>query len=67
MPTTVTVRPVDGGNDVKVSWKDPTAYSAESNLIVPAGEERVFYVHSSATVLIHEIQPDEVSAEATKA
>lgn len=34
---------------------------SETPVVIPAGEERTLYVHSTMDLLIHEIQPSEVA------
>lgn len=61
MTTTVIVK-ANHGWPVKVEGYQPNSDLRTMHYygdIVPAGEERTFYVHSSMDLRIHEIQPDE--------
>lgn len=39
----------------------------DTTIRVPAGETRSFYIHSALDLLIHEVQPEEISAETAAA
>lgn len=58
MTTTVTVKALHGW-PVKVTSVDSVTGVRQSAPTVAAGQERDFYVHSNADLIIHEIQPDE--------
>jgi hypothetical protein len=65
MTTKVTVE-ANHGWPVKVDGLQPGSNETVSHsygCIVPAGEKREFYVHSTLDLRIHEVQPDEIAAE----
>ncbi|NTJ63526.1 hypothetical protein G6M50_38150 [Agrobacterium rhizogenes] len=69
MTTKVTVE-ANHGWPVKVEGLQPGTNEAVPHSyggIVPAGEKREFYVHSTLDLRIHEVQPDEIAAESSEA
>lgn len=63
MTTTVTVK-ANHGWPVKVQQRHPETDGAIINeTIVPAGSSQDFVCHSHADVIVHEIQPDEVTED----
>jgi hypothetical protein len=66
MTTTVIVK-ANHGWPVRVTAKPVAPATGDDRVeVVDAGNERSFIVHSTQDLLIHEIQPDEVAAEAVK-
>lgn len=66
--TTKIIVAANHGWPVKVEGIDPkTGEPVKYGGTVPAGETRDFYCHSSMDLRIHEVQPDELTADANGA
>lgn len=65
MTTTVTVK-ANHGWPVDVAAISTGPYPVAPKARVPAGATLDFYVHSGQDLLVHEVQPSELAAEAAE-